>query len=39
MPVGFPAEPGSRGAELLDILGSLSAPHRERPAHEPTQER
>lgn len=37
--VVFPAaEPGSRSAELLTILGSLSAPRRERPAHEPAHE-
>ncbi|MEV7990544.1 hypothetical protein AB0O67_01110 [Streptomyces sp. NPDC086077] len=35
--VVFHAEPGSRSAELLDILGSLSAPHQDMPAHEPTK--
>ncbi|MFJ4466039.1 helix-turn-helix domain-containing protein [Streptomyces sp. NPDC089424] len=36
--VVFHAEPGGRSAELLDILGSLSAPHEDRPAHQPTRE-
>jgi hypothetical protein len=36
--VVFHAEPGSRSAELLDILGSLAAPQN-RDARRGTQER